>query len=91
MERHLQGMKTGVSESDVAEWVSEMDESRRDIRATDPDLVRLEAEQVWKAIKKYNVPALGDLATEKPEGYKRFLLTQLDSMSTKLRREVKVE
>ena len=91
MERHLQGMKKGVSESDVAEWAKEMDESRRDIRAADPDLVRLEVEQVRKAMKKYNVPALGNLATEKPEGYKRFMLTQLNSMSTKLRREVKVE
>ena len=91
MERHLQGMKKGVSESDVAEWANEMDESRRDIRAADPDLVRLEVEQVRKAMKKYNVPALGNLATEKPEGYKRFMLTQLNSMSTKLRREVKVE
>ena len=91
MERHLQGIKKGVSESDVAEWANEMDESRRDIRAADPDLVRLEVEQVRKAMKKYNVPALGNLATEKPEGYKRFMLTQLNSMSTKLRREVKVE
>ena len=48
-------MKKGVSESDVAEWTREMDESRRDIRAMDPDLVRLEAEQVRKAMKKYNV------------------------------------
>ena len=81
-ERHLQGMNKGDSESDVAEWAKEMDESRRDIRGADPDLVRLEVEQVRKAMKKYNVPALGNLATEKPEGYKRFMLTQLNSMST---------
>ena len=74
MERHLQGMKKGVSESDVAEWANEMDESRRDISAADPDLVRLEVEQVKKAMKKYNVPALGNLATGKTEGYKRFML-----------------
>ena len=60
-------------------------------RAVDPDLVRLEVEQVRRVMKKYNVPALGNLAMEKPEGYKRFMLTQLNSMSTKLRREVKVE
>ena len=68
-----------------------MDESRRDIWAADPDLVRLDAHQVQKAIQKCNVPALGNLAIEKPEGYKRFMLTQLNSMSTKLRRQVKVE
>ena len=41
--------------------------------------------------EKYNVPILGNLATEKQEGYKRFILTQLNSMCTKLYRQVKVE
>ena len=52
-----------------------MDESRRYIRALDLDPVRLEVEQVRKVIQKYNVPAFGNLSTEKPEGCKRFMLT----------------
>ena len=39
-------MKKGVSESEVGEWGSKMDEARTFIRAVNPDLLRLEVEQV---------------------------------------------
>ena len=62
----------------------ELDKAKKNMRSADLDLAALELKQVQKMMEKYNVPALGNLKTEKPEGYKIFKLTQLHSMSTKL-------
>ena len=37
------------------------------------------------------MPALGNLETEKPEGYDRFMMVQLNGTATKVRRELKVD
>ena len=61
--------------------------------ATDPNLAALaalEEEQVKKRLDKYRVPALDSLLTEKPEGYFRLMGAQVNGLSSKMARAVKV-
>jgi len=91
MERHLCGITKGVLEATVDEWSSKLKAAKTTIRGADPDLVMLELEQVQRPMSKYNVQPLGYLKTEKPKGYKRFMATQLNNISTTLNRRIKIE
>ena len=58
----------------------------------DPNLAALELGQVEMRLQgKYRRKALGKLTMKKPKGYKRFMLTQINSISTKLVSETQVE
>ena len=75
------------------QWRLEIRDAHRNIRALDPNLARLELEQVRKKslCPKYNRKSLGQLATINPEGFKRFMMCQMNSISTRLTREAKLE
>ena len=75
------------------QWRLEIRDAHRNIRALDPNLARLELEQVRKKAlcPKYNRKSLGQLATIKPEGFKLFMMCQMNSISTRLTREAKIE
>ena len=91
MERHLAQMKKGLSALSVARWAKEREEARTAVIEADANLVGLEEEQIAGRLKKYDVEPLGDLETEKPEGYRRFMTVQLNGVATKSIREVKIE
>ena len=91
IDSHSGKRSKGVSNKAAKEWSEEMRAARSTVRATDPNLVALEIEQVKKRMKKYNVPPFGYLKEEKPEGFHRFMSTQPNNMSTTLTRAVKIE
>ena len=91
MERHLRGITKGVSEATVEDWSTNLKLARKTIRSADPNLVMFELEQVQKRMSDYNVRPLGYLKKEKPQGYKRFMATQLNNISTTLNRRIKIE
>ena len=58
-------------EERIRERRNELREAQRHIRSIDPELARMEREQVRKkaSCPKYNRKALGQLSTSKPEGF----------------------
>ena len=91
MERHRTEITRGVSEGTIAKWAEECYEAQTILAEADPDLLALEEEQITKRLEKYKSPSLGNLSSEKPEGFKRIMAVQLNGTATKFRREVKVD
>ena len=85
LERELaydkKGKRRGAERA--AQWWNEVVEEKKTIRWMDPNLAALELEQVERRLRgKYGRKALGTLSLEKPAGYKCFMMTQLNIMST---------
>ena len=91
MERELAQKKAGLSESDIERINEEFYEAEETVLLADPDIAGLEEQQVSKRLEKYLAPSLGDLPTEKPDGYRRFMAVQLNGTATPAIRAVKVE
>jgi len=91
MDRKMAEMKKGVSSGDVAKWAREIEEAKEYLRECDPNLAGLEDQQIEKRLSRYDVKPLGSLETQKPEGYRRFMSTQLNGTATKAIRDVKIE
>ena len=78
-----------MSDCSVAQWAEHVNEAEEVLRQADPDILALENEQTSKRLLKYT-PALGRLSIDKPEGFKHFMVTQLNSALTALLWEIKV-
>ena len=65
--------------------------ANRSVACGDPDLAAMETGQVEKRSKRYMATSLGHLATKKPAGYKRFMMTQLNGIAGAMARRTKVE
>jgi hypothetical protein len=64
MEQEIHHCKKRVTEEDTMTWDKEMREAKRTINMTDPDLVRLDLEQVRKRAGKYQHKSMGNPRTE---------------------------
>ena len=91
VEQHLAKMKGGLVSRSVERTMREYDEAREDLRSAEPALALLEEEQVKKRLARFSSPSLGSLEFNKPEGYNRMMVTQLNGCATRMIREVKVE
>ena len=49
----------------------------------DDTMLSIEAEQMAKRYERYNVPTLGNLQVDRPDGVYRWMFCQLNSASTK--------
>ena len=68
-----------------------MEEARSVIDGTHPKLVGLDDKELKRRKEKYLAPALGNLTYEQKDGIFRFIMNQVDNMSTRNVREVKVD
>ncbi len=75
----------------MAQWAEQVNEAEEVLRQADTNLLALENEQMSKRLAKYTSPALGRLSTDKPEEFKRFMVTQLNGASMALLREIKID
>ena len=91
IEKERRGNSKKVTEQQIDTYETELEEAEEIIRNTDVHLSRLETQQVKKRLKHYNVRPLGDLSVEKPEGYNRFMMTQVNGMATPRIRDLKID
>ena len=94
--KHIIGQRSeaianGVTEEEVSIWVDELSKANRNVACADPDLVAMETEQVQKRSERYMAASLGHLSTEKPEGFNRFMMNQLNGIASEMTRKTKVE
>ena len=91
MTRHSGVQKKGFSAKSVRKWSDELKRSRSVIRESEPNLIHFKLEQVQRRMAKYRVPALGYIKTEKPEGVYRFMVIQMNNISTISTQLVKIK
>ena len=84
IEQHLAQMKGGWVQRGVESLAKDYDEAREDLRMAEPAIASLEVEQVKKRLLQCSSSSLGTLESDKPEGYHRFMTTQLNGCTTKL-------
>ena len=69
-------MEHGVTEEEVSAWVEDLSRANRSVACADQEMIAMKTEQVKKRSERYMATSLGHLSTEKPAGYKRFMMTQ---------------
>ena len=89
--QRTEAMSNGVTEEEVSTWVDELSKANRSVACADPDLAAMETEQVEKRSERYMAVSLGNLSTEKPEGFNRFMMTQLNGIASAMTRKTKIE
>ena len=89
--QRVESIANGMTEDEISNWVDELIGANRNVACADPDLAAMEIEQVQKRSARYMVSSLGNLSTEKPDGYKWIMYTQLNGISTDMRHKTKVE
>ena len=72
-------------------WTEEMKETRSVINGTHPNLAALEDKELRRRKAKYSAPALGDLTYKRQKGTFRFVMNQVDNMSTINVRVIKMD
>ena len=88
--KHKKEVRNGLTEQDIREILEQDEEAEGLLQSINPELVGREEQQIAKRLEKYAMPSLGDLPTEKPMGFRRFMMTQLNGMATPAIRASKV-
>ncbi len=91
LERKRAHIQKVVSEAEMREFMQEMREEGEGIENANPNLVVMEEQQINKRMQSYMAPALGHVPEEGQEGCSRFMSTQVNGMSSKPVRRVKVQ
>jgi len=89
--QRAEAMSKGVTEEEISSWVEELSKANRSVACADPDLAAMETEQVEKRSERYMATSLGNLSTDKPEGFNRFMMTQLNGIASLMTRRTKIE
>ena len=84
-------LQSGISTEDVATWMVDDTETRLATPILNPDFARLENQQPTKWTHRGQCPTLGNLTTTRRDGTFRLMNFQINSMSSRLVRNAKVE
>ena len=74
----------------AARWREEIEEARSVAAGTHPKLAGLEDEELEKRKEKFAAAPLGNLNYERQDGTFRFIMNQVDNLSTRRTREIKI-
>ena len=74
----------------AARWREEIEEARSVTAGTHPKLAGLEDEELEKRRAKFEAPPLGNLTYERQDGTFRLIMNQVDNLSTRKTREIKI-
>ena len=89
-QQHRAKLSRGLTEQDIAKIIEEDEEADDLLRSINPEIMGMEEQQIAKRLRRYSEPSLGDLPIEKPDGYRRFMATQLNGCATPVVRASKV-
>ena len=89
--KHINEIRQGLTEQDIARINAGFNEADEAVLFADPDIASLEEQQIKRRLEKYYVPSLGELPMKKPDGFRRFMATQLNGTATPAIRKAKIE
>ena len=89
IERKLANFKKGIIPIEERQRLAEQWTNDVDVNSLDDTIVSIETESLAKLYEKYNVPALRNLAVDRPPGVYRWMYCQLNSASTQESRDEK--
>ena len=89
-QQHRAKLSRGLTEQDIAKIIEEDEEADDLLRSINPEIMGMEEQQIAKRLRRYSEPSVGDLPIEKPDGYRRFMATQLNGCATPVVRASKV-